>query len=333
VALLRRTLLRLADRPVAAAVAALRPAMVVSFHALATGAAVGAAGRPPGRLPVVTVVTDVGTAHASWCHDGADLTVVPSAAAGRCCRSPRGGPDCLDLGLPVAAGFSGGPLPAAGRQALRRSLGLPGRGFLAVVTGGGEGAGELARSARLLLDGFGDVHVAAICGRNERARRRLARLADRASGRLTVRGFVGNMADWLRCADVVVTKAGPGTIAEAACCGAPLILTSHLPGQEASNARLVVAAGAGRYAARPADLTREIARLRADPAAVAAMRAASARLGRPGAAAAVAALIAGLADAAVTPRPALPSSPRPLVTAAAGQTARAAGPLPAGKGE
>jgi 1,2-diacylglycerol 3-beta-galactosyltransferase len=104
------------------------------------------------------------------------------------------------------------------------------------------------------------------------------------------------MSDWLRCADVVIGKAGPGTIAEAACCGAALLLTSHLPGQERGNARLVAEAGAGRAAPRRRQMLRDLGELRRDPEALAAMRTASARLGRPGAAAAVAALLADLAD-------------------------------------
>jgi 1,2-diacylglycerol 3-beta-galactosyltransferase len=144
-----------------------------------------------------------------------------------------------------------------------------------------------------------DVDVAVICGRNRRLARRLARLAVRARGRLTVHGFVDNMADWLRCADVVVGKAGPGTIAEATCCAAPLVLTSYLPGQEEGNAEFVVSAGAGRYAPKPRDLVMEIGRLRRNPAALAAMRAASARLSRPGAATDIAGLLAGLAGAGI----------------------------------
>ena len=80
------------------------------------------------------------------------------------------------------------------------------------------------------------------------------------------------MADWLRCADVVVGKAGPGTIAEATCCGAPLVLTSFVPGQEKGNAEFVTGAGAGVYAPRPRQLVAEIGRLRGDPDALAAMR-------------------------------------------------------------
>ncbi|HZD97789.1 MAG TPA: glycosyltransferase, partial [Micromonosporaceae bacterium] len=111
-------------------------------------------------------------------------------------------------------------------------------------------------------------------------------------GRLVVCGFVDDIADRLRCADVVVTKAGPGTIAESTCCGIPLIVTSHLPGQERGNTEYVVGAGAGRYAPTVAGLVREVSRLRRDPVALARLRSASAALGRPHAAASIAALIA-----------------------------------------
>ena len=122
-----------------------------------------------------------------------------------------------------------------------------------------------------------------------------SRLAGRAGeGRLTAHGFVGNMADWLRCADVVVGKAGPGTIAEATCCGAPLVLTSFVPGQEKGNAEFVTGAGAGVYAPRPRQLAAEIGRLRRDPGALAAMRDASVRVGRPGAAADIARFLADM---------------------------------------
>src|SRR5581483_8345741 len=129
---------------------------------------------------------------------------------------------------------------------LRRSLGLSEQRLTVVLTGGGEGCGGIGRRAVAMLRRFGDVDVVAVCGRNQRLKSRLARLAPRYGGRLIVHGFTHEMAGLLRCADLVVTKAGPGTIAEAACCGAPLLLTSHLPGQERGNTEFVTAAGAGR---------------------------------------------------------------------------------------
>jgi 1,2-diacylglycerol 3-beta-galactosyltransferase len=200
----------------------------------------------------------------------------------------------VPLGLPVAAEFCEPPLGAAERKELKRELGVDGD-FLVVLTGGAEGTGGLRRRAAAILRQVDDVHVAVICGRNRLLNRRVARLAGRAGkGRLTAHGFVGNMADWLRCADIVVGKAGPGTIAEATCCGAPLVLTSYVPGQEKGNAEFVTGAGAGVYAPRPRQLAAEIGRLRRDPGALDAMRDAAVRLSRPRAATDIARFLAGL---------------------------------------
>lgn len=293
--LLQRTLLALADGPVAGVVAAHELAAIVSFHPLTVGAAARAIRRLPRDVPVVTVVTDLVTSHAAWRLGGPGWMAVPSAAVRwRCRLDGLAANRCVETGLPVTAGFRGGPPAPGERAALRRSLGMNERRFLAVLTGGGEGSGGMAGRAAAIVRSSDDIDVVAICGRNLRLQRRLARRAARAGGRLTVLGFVENMSDWLRCADVVIGKAGPGTIAEAACCGAPLLLTSHLPGQERGNARLVAEAGAGRAVPRRRQMLCDLAELQRNPAALEAMRAASARLGRPGAAAAVAALLAGL---------------------------------------
>ena len=291
----RRTLLAPANHSVARAVAATRPAAIVAFHAFTAEPAVRARDRAAPGIPVVTVVTDLITTHLSWRDAPVDLVVVPSAPVARRCALD-GMPDgrYLEIGLPVAAEFSAARAGAAGRDALRLSLGLRKGRFLILVTGGAEGSGGIYRRAASILRGLDDVDVAVICGRNRRLRRRMTRLAGRFGGRLAVRGFVGNMADWLRCADIVVGKAGPGTIAEAACCAAPLVLTSFLPGQEEGNAGFVVGAGAGRYAPGRRDLVEEIRWLQRNPAALGAMRVAAAGLSRPGAAADIARVLAGL---------------------------------------
>jgi 1,2-diacylglycerol 3-beta-galactosyltransferase len=293
-AVLWRTAFAFVRRPVAAAAAAGRPAVIVSCHPLTGRAALQAAGT---GVPVLTVVTDLAAVHASWRYPQPGLIAVPSGDALARCASTAGilAGRCLHTGLPVDGRARSGPLTPAARAALRRSLGLPPEDFVVLVTGGGEGCGGLARRTAAILRAFGDIHVVAACGRNERLRRRLSGLAGRAGGRLTVLGFTRGFTDWLHCADVVMTKAGPGIIAEAACCGTPLLLTSHLPGQERGNARLVTRAGAGRRVRSGRGLTRELARLRRDPAAMAALRDGCRRLARPDAAPQVAELIGELA--------------------------------------
>ena len=62
---------------------------------------------------------------------------------------------------------------------------------------------------------------------------------------LRVEGFVKNMPQWMAAADVLVTKAGPGTITEGLLCGLPLVLMGKVPGQEDGNVDFVVQSGAG----------------------------------------------------------------------------------------
>jgi 1,2-diacylglycerol 3-beta-galactosyltransferase len=291
---LRRTLLRLADRPATQAAEEHRPAAVVSFHPL-TGSAAAAACRGTPGTPAVTVVTDLARTHAAWRYPGTGVIISPG-------RPGLDGPAAVGMpGLPVTREFWGGPLRGDERAVLRRSLGLREESFLVLLTGGGEGSGGIAARTAAILRRFPGVDVVAVCGRNRRLKRRLDRLAASAgcAGRLTVTGFTAHMADWLRACDLVVTKAGPGTIAEATCCGAPLLLTSHLPGQETGNTEIVTRAGAGRRARSVRRLLTEIDGLRRDQDRADAMRAASVRLGRPAAAADLAEGIAGL----VTPAP------------------------------
>jgi 1,2-diacylglycerol 3-beta-galactosyltransferase len=244
--------------------------------------------------------------HAAWRYPGVDMIVGPPAAlrgrdlAGRssfrtgAVHRPRSEPRQAAAGPPVAREFWGGPLERRERAILRRSLGVDEDRFLVLLTGGGEGSGGIGRRAHAILRRFPGVGVVAVSGRNQRLKRRLDRLAARAGGRLTVTGFTRDMASWLRCCDVVVGKAGPGTIAEASCCGTPMLLTSHLPGQEAGNAALVAEAGAGRQARRVGRMLAELERLHRDRRGLDALRAGSARLGRPDAAHDIARLIAGL---------------------------------------
>ena len=64
----------------------------------------------------------------------------------------------------------------------------------------------------------------------------------------------------------LLTKAGPGTIAEAAAAALPVVLTSYLPGQEAGNVRFVVEHGFGALRRRPADIASVVSEWLQSPA-------------------------------------------------------------------
>ncbi|MPN61540.1 Processive diacylglycerol beta-glucosyltransferase [bioreactor metagenome] len=60
------------------------------------------------------------------------------------------------------------------------------------------------------------------------------------------------MPELMAAADVLITKAGPGTISEGFISGLPIILYSRLPGQEEGNVLYVIGEGAGTWAPEPA---------------------------------------------------------------------------------
>lgn len=72
-------------------------------------------------------------------------------------------------------------------------------------------------------------------------------------------GFVTRMAEYMVAADVLVTKAGPGSIAEAASVGLPVMLTNFLPGQEAGNVDYVLENGFGDFNSHARIIAQEVA--------------------------------------------------------------------------
>lgn len=55
-----------------------------------------------------------------------------------------------------------------------------------------------------------------------------------------IKGFVNNMPEYMFASDIMITKAGPGTISEALICGLPMILNAYIPCQEEANVPYVV---------------------------------------------------------------------------------------------
>jgi 1,2-diacylglycerol 3-beta-galactosyltransferase len=97
-------------------------------------------------------------------------------------------------------------------------------------------------------------------------------------------GFVKNMAEYMVAADVLVSKAGPGTIAEAAAVGLPVMVTSYLPGQEAGNVDIVLNGGFGDFCSDPETIALELACWLQDPQLLDVMSKKAMKVGNPHAA-------------------------------------------------
>jgi hypothetical protein len=124
---LRRTVMHPVYGGVARAVAACRPALIVAFHPVTAEPAVRARDQASPLSPVITVVTDLVTAHRAWRDAAADQVIVPSREMAARYAGDEADPGrYLPLGLPVAADFCQPPLSAPERANLKRELGVKG---------------------------------------------------------------------------------------------------------------------------------------------------------------------------------------------------------------
>jgi len=267
------------------------PQVIVSVHSLSNHLAVQAVSRLDKPIPVVTLVTDLRRAYASWFCPGVDQCIVPNDTirqkALACGLSPQ---KIKVVGLPVSLKF--------GRELGRRSgrkgkLGLKPDLPALLLVGGGEGMGRVFPIARAIARARLPAQLLVVAGRNGSLRWRLESVAWEIP--TSVFGFADNMPELMAASDVVITKAGPATISEAIACGLPIIISGAIPYQEDLNAAYVVENGIGHLAEDPGEIVNLLREwLRPGNGEPSRMSRNSRRLTRPETTLEVARLIAGL---------------------------------------
>lgn len=228
--------------------------LIVTVHPFANSFALRALGKD--RPPFINVVTDMVTTHALWYDNRADLILVPTETARLRAIKYNMPPDKVKVvGLPVADRYC---QPVGSKAALREKLGWSLYKPIVLMVGGGEGMGPLAKTAQAIDASGLDVALVIVCGRNQRLKASLEEC--QWENPTWIYGFTREMPDFMRASDFIVTKAGPGTIAEALNAELPIILYSKLPGQEDGNVTFVEEEGAGVWAPNPQEVVRTLTR-------------------------------------------------------------------------
>ncbi len=241
-------------RDLCAILRAEQPDLVVTTHPIFVELGRRALRDIGARAPFVTIVTDLFDAHGFWFDPAVDLCTVPTEGARRVAQR-FGVPDekLRVTGQPVALAFFDSHITP--REA-RLKLGLDPARTTVLLVGGGEGMGPLFQIARAIEREQLPIQLVVIAGRNRALREKLATVHWQTP--LRVEGFVTNMPEWMHAADVIITKAGPGTISEALVCGLPILLSGFLPGQETGNVAFVEQSGVGVLRQDPTALARTL---------------------------------------------------------------------------
>ena len=249
-----------------------KPDVIVSVHPLLNHAALRArADAKMQHIPIITVITDLGKVHESWLTPEADAVVVPAREVYERAISRGVQPSRLRmLGQPIHPKFDD---VVGSKEELREQLGLPKDGFITLLMAGGEGGGKLMPTTMALAKAKLPMHLVVVCGRNETLRAKLDDLVPSLPTPMTIMGFTDKVPELMRAADLLVTKAGPGTLAEANAAQLPVVVYDYVPGQERGNVEFVRQNGIGEVAINStAEVVRAVERLVKNEARLAAMR-------------------------------------------------------------
>ena len=262
-----------------------RPDVVVSTHPTPAGAMSYLRRKGLTRVPHALVYTDF-TVHRQWLHPVVDLYCVPAEGI-RPGLIARGVPPerVLATGLPLRPEFD----EVADSAAARQALGLEPDGPVVLAMAGAFGwTGQLPVAARVLCDLPLPLQAVIVAGWDERLAGRLREITRGAGPRMRVLGYTPKIRQLMAAANLLVTKAGGASVAEAIACELPVVCFGSLSGPEKRNERFVVKAGGALRARSAGELASVVTNALVEPGALKILSQRMGELRRPAAASAVA---------------------------------------------
>ncbi len=188
-------------------------------------------------------------------------------------------------GIPLMNEFS----KRQNKEKAQSSLGLRKKSFTVLILSGGFGVGrveEIVQHTLKTLEKHTKRHfnLLIVCGKNEALKANIEKMNVPTNVTDRVFGFVNNIHELMDASDVLISKSGGLTSAEAMAKGLPIIIVDPIPGQESRNAGIIVEFGAGWQALDHHNLRFKLDKIIQNPEMLATARTATKRLARPHAA-------------------------------------------------
>ncbi len=241
-------------------------------------------------LPLVAVLTDY-IPHAYWIYDEVNHFIAPSFEVGVRLQE-RGVPEekIKTFGIPFDHKFNA----PVDKEIVYKGLGLTPGVFTLLIMGGGQGLGPVKIIARCLEEIQGDFQAIFVCGTNKRLYNSLVRKQKKLKHRYCPLGYANNINELMSVADVIVTKPGGITTAEALSKQLPMVVVRPIPGQEANNTAFLTSKGAAVNVSEPKEIAVALQDLIDHPEKRAAMRQAAGSISKPNASMDIAKLLLSL---------------------------------------
>ncbi len=199
--------------------------------------------------PIDVVITDY-RAHQVWLHSNVRRYFVGSAETAAGIKNQN--QPIIVSGIPISPDFiKKNTEPNSAELSRSDSPTI-------LLLAGGSGLIDTTPYARNILENIKNARVIAVAGKNYEALFKKLTALSALYPNLSVHTYLDPIANWMKQADIIVTKPGGLTVTEAVFLKKPLVLIGPAPGQEAANVRFVLSHGYGQKAAAAKDLSRVI---------------------------------------------------------------------------
>lgn len=193
------------------------------------------------KLPLAAVLTDF-IPHAYWLYDTVDFYITPSEEVGtRLIQRGVTPAKIRPYGIPCDPKFS----QNLDKKSILNKLNLNDHLPVILVMGGGQGLGPIKTIISSLEKSRVDFQEIVVTGNNKNLFNSLKNQAAKGTKKpILPLGYVNNVDELMTVSDLVITKPGGITTAEALTKKLPMLIIKPIPGQEANNAGYLTMLGA-----------------------------------------------------------------------------------------
>lgn len=257
------------------------PDAVVCTHATPAGMVAQLVKSGKLGVPSIAAVTDF-TVHRLWIYPELDYYFVAHTEM-RNDLARWGVPyeKSQAVGIPVDKAFSALPC----KEEILTELHMDKMLKTVLIMGGGAGVFPMDKIVSACNQIDASFQIIVVAGNNKKMYKRLIQNQTGFRRPVKIVGFVDNVHELMAVSDILISKPGGLTVAEAACRGLPMIIFNPIPGQEEANTRYLEDKGAAVKADSPRDVQLLIKRLLVDqPQELAELKQNAYQLGQPEAA-------------------------------------------------
>lgn len=191
------------------------------------------------KIPLIGILTDYAP-HSFWIYDEVDAYIVPSVEI-KNEFIKKGIPlrKIMTLGTPIDPLFTE-PL---NKESIFKKFGLSQKKPVILIMGGTHGIGPDEKLIKELDGSKKDFQIIVITGVNKKLFKKIKGMEPKLKKKIVLFGFTDNVYELMEISDLIITKPGGLTTAEALAKSLPIIILNPLPGQETLNTNMLLEKG------------------------------------------------------------------------------------------